>query len=137
MGETKSFGPQILPRQLKGIYLDNQITRKSRFGNFFVKQRWHPLPSYYLMGAQDVLCLEPQVHFFSFRRRGKTSSRCIMMCLKPQVCFFLLLFFFFYTNKYLVIGYGYEWRRQQGKEKGSRRVITHLQPFVCFFFFLL
>ena len=32
------FGPQILLRKLKGIYLNDRITRKSRFGKFFVKQ---------------------------------------------------------------------------------------------------
>ena len=57
--------------------------------------------------------------------------------LSPQVCFFFVNYsFFFYTNKYLVIGYGYEckWsqQRQQGGGKGSRHVAMHLEPFVCF-----
>ena len=60
-----------------------------------------------------------------------------MSCLEPPGMFFFVNYsFFFYTNKYLVIGYGYEceWsqQRQQGGGKGSRHVTTHLEPFICF-----
>ena len=60
-----------------------------------------------------------------------------MSCLKPPGMFFFVNYsFFFYTNKYLVIGYGYEceWsqQQQQGGGKGSRHVATHLEPFICF-----
>ena len=36
LGKNKSFGPQILLRKLKGIYLDDKITRKSKFGKFWL-----------------------------------------------------------------------------------------------------
>ena len=89
---------------------------------------------FFLNDNQDGHC---HYHHFITSRHDQRGARDAASCLEYQVCFFFVNYsFFFYTNKYLVIGYSYEYewsrQRQQGGGKGSRHITTHLKPFICF-----